>query len=131
MQTSIFLAQLIGPVMLAAAVSMIINRDGQRAMAKDFLDSPPLIYISGVLVMLAGLAMVLYHNVWVADWRVIITLLGWMATIGGAIRILCPSAVKKMGAAMIDKPMAMTIGSLVWLVIAVVLLYFGYFGYFA
>ncbi|MHA1518100.1 MAG: hypothetical protein ACTSYK_05785 [Alphaproteobacteria bacterium] len=127
MQTSVFLAQLIGPVMLVAAISMLINRDSQRAMARAFLDSPPLIYISGVLVMTVGLAIVLNHNVWVADWRVIITLFGWMATIGGAIRILCLSAVKKIGTAMLDKPWAFAIGGNVWLVIAAVLIYFGYF----
>lgn len=127
METSIFLAMLIGPVMLAAAISMLVNRESQRAMAREFLDNPPLIYISGVLVMTAGLAIVLNHNVWAADWRVIITLFGWMATIGGAIRILCSSAVKNIGTAMMDKPWAMTAGGVVWLVIATVLCFYGYF----
>ena len=128
MQTSVFLAQLMGPILLIAAVSLLINRDSQRAMALQFLDSPPLIYVSGILIMTAGLAIVLYHNVWVADWRVIITLFGWMAVIGGAIRILCLSAVEKIGKAMMDKPWALAIGGNVWLLIAAVLIYFGYFG---
>ena len=77
MQTSIFLAALIGPVMLVAATGMLLNPASHRAMSLAFLDSPPLIYLSGVLAMIAGLAIVLYHNVWAADWRVIITLFGW------------------------------------------------------
>ena len=56
MQTSVFLAQLIGPVMLVAALGLLINRDGYRAMALSFLESTPLIYISGVLAMTAGIA---------------------------------------------------------------------------
>jgi hypothetical protein len=127
MQTSIFLAQLIGPVMLAGAISLLINGERQRAMARDFLDSAPLIYISGVLVMTAGLAIVLNHNVWAADWRVIITLFGWMLAIGGAIRIIFFSIVEKIGTAMLDKPWATTVAGVVWLAIAAVLCFYGYF----
>jgi len=127
MQTSIFLAQLIGPVMLAAALGLLVNREGYRAMSLAFLESPPLIYVSGVLVMTAGIAIVLYHNVWAADWRVIITLFGWMGAIGGAIRIISFNWVKRVGEAMLGKPWTMTIGGVVWLILAAVLCYFGYF----
>ena len=47
-------------------------------MADEFLRSRALIYLSGVLIHDGGLAIVLTHNVWVADWRVLITLLGWL-----------------------------------------------------
>lgn len=127
MQTSIFLAKLIGPVMLAAAIGMLVNRTDHRAMSLAFLESPPLIYVSGVLVMTAGIAIVLYHNVWAADWRVIITLFGWMGAIGGAIRIISFSWVKRVGDAMLGKPWVTMIGGVVWLVIAAVLCFYGYF----
>ncbi|BAQ18404.1 hypothetical protein [Methyloceanibacter caenitepidi] len=127
MNTSVFLAQLMGPVMLVAAIGLLVNPEAQRDMARQFLDSPPLIYVTGFIVMTAGLAVVLNHNVWALDWRLIITLFGWMAVIGGAIRMLCFSAVKKIGYAMLDKPGAATIGGVVWLIIGAVLCYFGYF----
>ena len=127
MQTSIFLAQLIGPVLLTGAISLLVNGERQRAMAREFLESPPLIYLSGIIVMTAGLAIVLNHNVWALDWRVLITLVGWMALIGGAFRILFFDEVEKIGEKMLDRPWSLTIGGVVWLVIAVVLIYFGYF----
>ncbi|WP_069443288.1 hypothetical protein [Methyloceanibacter stevinii] len=127
MNTSVFLAQLMGPVMLVAAIGLLVNPEAQRDMARQFLDSPPLIYVTGFMVMTAGLAIVLNHNVWAFDWRLIITLFGWMAVIGGAIRMLCFSAVKKIGHAMLDKPRAAIIGGVVWLIIGAVLCYFGYF----
>ena len=128
METSIYLAQLIGPVMLVAALGLLIDREGHRAMALQFLDSPPLIYISGVLIMVAGIAIVLAHNVWTADWRVIITLFGWMGAIGGAVRILAFRAVERIGTAMLEKPHFAAIGGVVWLGIGAVLCFFGYFG---
>ena len=127
MQTSIFLAALIGPVMLIAAIGMLLNPGGQRAMMLAFLDSPPLIYLSGVLAMIAGLAILLYHNVWAADWRVIITLFGWAGAIGGAARMLSPGSVKTVGAAMLNKPWVTTAGGVAWLAVAAVLCFYGYF----
>ena len=127
MNISIFLAQLIGPVMLVAAIGLLMNRERQRTMALQFLDSPPLIYISGVLAMTAGLAIVLNHNVWTADWRVIITLFGWAAAIGGVVRILFFGIVDKIGTAMLEKPWVSVVGGVLWMVIAAVLCFFGYF----
>ena len=51
--------------------------------------------------MPAGLAIVLTHNVWVADWRVLITILGWLAAIGGAVRILAPQRTGRVGRSML------------------------------
>ena len=63
MTTSTYLARLIGPVLLVAAVGALLNREAYKAMAQEFLRSPALIYLSGVLTMLAGVAVVL----WVAE----------------------------------------------------------------
>jgi hypothetical protein len=126
MQTSIFLAQLIGPVMLVAAIGMLVNRADHRAMSLAFLESPPLIYLSGILAMTAGLAIVLYHNVWALDWRVIITLFGWAGLIGGAARMVWFGQVKTVGEALLGKPWVTMIGGLAWLVIAAVLCFYGY-----
>jgi hypothetical protein len=126
MPTSIFLAKLMGPVLLAAAVGMLLNQAGYRAMAQEFLRSPALIYLSGLLTMLAGVAIVLNHNVWVADWRVLITIFGWLAAIGGAARIMLPSRVKIVGEAMLRKPRTMMIGVGIWLVIGAIFCFYGY-----
>ncbi len=126
MQTSIFLAQLMGPVILAAAISLFVNGEQQVAMAREFLESPSQIYISGLLVMTAGLAIVLYHNVWVFDWRLIITVLGWLAVIGGTMRIVFFRTVESLGEAMLDKPRAITVAGMVWFIAGAVLCFFGY-----
>src|SRR6185437_6563810 len=97
MQTSIFLARLIGPVMTLVGVSLLVNETAFRKMAQDFLRSPSLMFFSGMILMPAGLAIVLTHNMWVLDWRLIITLLGWIAVISGAMRVFAPDRAIKMG----------------------------------
>ena len=95
MATSIFLARLIGPVMALVGVSVLANEAAFRKLAQEFLRSPALIFLSGMILMPTGLAVVLSHNVWVADWPVIITLLGWIAVITGAVRIFAPDRATK------------------------------------
>jgi hypothetical protein len=117
MATSVFLARLIGPVALVAAISLFMNTAAYRAMAQEFMRSPALIYLSGLLTMTAGMAIVLSHNVWVANWPVLITIFGWLAVIGGAVRIALPDQTRKVGETMLGKPMAMQIGGAIWLAI--------------
>ena len=101
MQRSIFLAKLIGPLLAAIGLALIINSDTFRLMAGEFLKSYSLIYIAGLLALTAGLAIVNTHNEWTGDWRVVITILGWLCVIGGIIRIVFPRTVETLGASMI------------------------------
>src|SRR5262245_5112479 len=126
MQTSIFLAKLIGPVLIVAMISLFLNTAGFRTMVQEFMRSAPLIYLSGILAMTAGLAIVLSHNVWVANWPVLITLLGWLALIGGAVRIAVPEQTRKMGDAILGHPMGLRIAGGVWLAVGAILCFFGY-----
>jgi hypothetical protein len=126
MPTSIFLAKLIGPVALVAAISLFMNTAAYRAMAQEFMRSPALFYLSGLLTMTTGMAIVLTHNVWVADWPVLITIFGWLAVIAGAARIALPDQSRKLGETMVGKPMAMQIGGAIWLAIGALLCFFGY-----
>jgi len=124
--TSIFLAQLIGPVCLVTGAALFINGVGLRALLFEFIDSPALIFLSGIITMVAGLAIVLHHNIWVADWRVLITIVGWMGTIGGAIRIAIPQQTIEAGRTMLSNPYTLPIMMGFYLVIGALLSYFGY-----
>ena len=90
LQTSVFLARLLGPVFVAIAIGVLVNGAVFRAIAEEGLRSHALIYLTGLFAMTAGVAILLNHNVWAADWRVLITLFGWIAAIGGAQRIIWP-----------------------------------------
>ena len=126
MSTSIFLARLIGPVMALVGVSLLSNQAGFHKMAEEFLRSPALIFFTGMILMPAGLAVVLTHNVWVMDWRVIITLLGWIAVISGAVRIFAPDRATKIGKKFLNRKNFMMAAAGFWLVVGLALCYFGF-----
>jgi uncharacterized membrane protein len=126
MSNSVFLARLIGPVLIAVAIGVFVNRQSYRMLAEEFLKSRALIYLSGILTMTAGLAVVITHNRWAADWPVIITILGWLAVFGGAVRIVCPQGTEKIGRRVLAHKLGLPIAGAAWGVIGLVLCYFGY-----
>ena len=48
---------------------------------------PPVVYLSGVLMFVAGLAIVQAHNVWQRDWTVLVSLSGWFFLLLGLFRM--------------------------------------------
>jgi uncharacterized membrane protein HdeD (DUF308 family) len=56
---------------------------------------PPVIYLSGVLLFVAGLAVVRAHNAWARDWTVLITLSGWFFLVLGLIRMFAASQYRQ------------------------------------
>jgi hypothetical protein len=126
MQTSVFLARLIGPVMLVVGLAVFANQRAFRDMAEEFLASRALLFLSGLLIMPMGLAIVLTHNVWTADWRVLVTLFGWLNAIGGAVRLLAPDTVMRTGRAMLRQPYFVTVAAAIWVVLGLLFCLFGF-----
>ena len=127
MQTSIFLAKLIGPILLAGALGLFVNGAGFRAMAEELAQSRALIFLSGLMVMSAGVAIVLVHNIWTADWRAAITIFGWLMAIGGFVRLAFPQIAEMKARAMLANPYSLKIGGAIWLVFGAIFVAFGYF----
>lgn len=59
---------------------------------------PPVVYLSGVLMFVAGLAIIRAHNHWVRDWTVLVTLSGWFALILGLLRMFAASSYQRSSA---------------------------------
>jgi hypothetical protein len=126
MPTSIFIAKLIGPILLVAGIAMLINRKQLDALAQELLRSHVLLLLLGLVDLSVGLAIVLTHNVWVADWRLIITLLGWLLIVRGTVRCLIPEQVKPLATKVLKNANAVTASLAVTAALGLVLSYFGY-----
>jgi uncharacterized membrane protein len=126
MQTSIFIAKLLGPVFLVAGLAILFNPKEFRAMLKEFIKSRVQIYMAGMLGLLGGLALVLTHNVWAFDWRLIITLIGWVAIIRALVTIFQPQWVAAAGSKLHTQQGLFSAAAALSLVIGLVLSYFGY-----
>jgi hypothetical protein len=124
---SLFLARLLGPLFVAIAIGVLVNGAVFRAIAEEGLRSHALIYLTGLFAMTAGVAILLNHNVWVGDWRVLITIFGWLAAIGGAQRIIWPQWTEAAISWFLANPTSLVVAGIIWLVIGAVLCFYGYF----
>ncbi len=77
---------------MAVAAFMLLRRDAFKVFIEQAANSRPIIFLAGVILMVAGLAMIQVHNLWVADWRVLITIFAWLTLLGGLVRILFSDA---------------------------------------
>lgn len=71
----------------------LFNKAYFTAVMADLADSKGLLWLTGFVTFVMGMAIVALNNVWTADWRVLVTLLGWLAVIKGAVIMLVPSSM--------------------------------------
>jgi hypothetical protein len=76
MHQSLTIARLVGPVLSAIGIGMLANQATYREMAAQFLGGLAFIYFSGVLMLVARLAILNAHPVWTRDWRSTVTAIG-------------------------------------------------------
>jgi hypothetical protein len=83
MTNSKSIAGLVGPTIVAMIVSEF------PLVQPHLYDAqiPPVVYLSGVLMFVAGLVIVRAHNRWARDWTVLITLSGWFGVVLGLFRM--------------------------------------------
>jgi hypothetical protein len=126
MERSHFLAKLIGPVFIVGGLGMLFNSAIFRVMFERSLHDHMLIYLTGVLSLPAGLAIVILHNRWKWHWSVIITVIGWLMVIGGIVRMLAPQLIEVYGLSLMNTPNFFIIDGGIAVLLGVLLSYFGY-----
>lgn len=86
---TLFLAKLLGLYCVALAIPMLAHAQATVEVMKEIVQTPPLLFMAGLMGMTAGLAIVLAHNVWSGGaLPVIVTLFGWAALIKGMLLLL-------------------------------------------
>ena len=96
METSIFLAKVIGLVSVISTTAVMVRYKESLVFDEEAVKRPLFTYISGFVILILGVLIVVSHPVWVLDWRIVITILGWLVLLKGIGRIFFPNAVRLM-----------------------------------
>ncbi|WP_156964583.1 hypothetical protein [Methylocapsa aurea] len=89
---TLFLAKLIGLLFLIFSASMALKKRDMVATASALVRDRGLILLGGSINLIAGLAIVLAHNVWSGGvLTVVVTLVGWLLLLRGVILLFTPS----------------------------------------
>jgi hypothetical protein len=126
MQASMFLAQLLAPMFVVLGVALLVKRQMFEKILAEFIGSPTMLYLAGFFGLLGGMALVLTHNVWVLDWRLILTLLSWLTIVRALITIFKPQWIVTAGTAILAHRGFFVGAAVTNLIVGVVLGYFGY-----
>jgi hypothetical protein len=91
---TLFLSRLIGLYCILIALSMITRKQATLESVTAVLRDPSMIFVLGAITLIAGLAMVLMHNIWSGGALVVIvTLVGWMTLIKSLSFLFLPTDV--------------------------------------
>ena len=93
MDVSILVARILGVTYTAVGLGMLISGDHYRKMLNDFSKSPSAVYLGAFLALITGILLVSFHNVWEGNWKIVITLIGWLALAKGVIMLIFPPAL--------------------------------------
>jgi len=126
MQPVVFIARLVGPLFVVLGIGCLVNQTLYADMIGQAILVPVLIYLSGIMSFLAGVAILNAYNGWSADWRIIITILGWLLVIGGVIRIVLPTVTAVTAIALYSAGYAMAVIGVILLVVGGFLSFRGY-----
>jgi hypothetical protein len=122
---SVFLAQLIGTYLALVFLGMLLHHQRLKRTFTETMSNQPLLNFTGVMGILLGLLVVLTHNVWISDWPVLITLVGWVTLIQGVLRMFFPDAFIKLVKEMMNKA-GYLVWCWLWFIVGIYLMWIGY-----
>lgn len=84
------IAKIVGPTLIVMVFSEM------RFWNPTLYDTQivPLIYLNGVLLFIAGLSIIINHNIWVYGWQTMVTVIGYVVAIIGLLRMFFPEIQK-------------------------------------
>src|SRR5258708_32315154 len=88
---TIFLSRLLGLFMLAMSLSLLLRGQELLAIMTALINDAPMLMNIGMAALLAGLAIVLCHNIWSGGARpIVVTLFGWILLLSGWLLLMLP-----------------------------------------
>jgi len=123
---AILIARLIGPLFAALGLGLLLNATFYAAAVGQGAHSPVLIAIAGMATLVAGTAILNAYRAWTADWRVLVTVIGWIFIIAGLIRLILPTLAETLAPAVYSGPAALMVAGVVVLIVGGILSFEGY-----
>jgi hypothetical protein len=111
MDTTMFLAKLLGLWFLLAGFTMLLDGMHFKRIMDDFFKSPALVHVTSVFIFVLGLLMVLTHNVWEGGVETFVTVIAWLTLLKGVAYFAFPSQTIAFARSMkFDKTFMMFVG---------------------
>jgi hypothetical protein len=124
MELSLFLGQVMSVVLVVVGLALLLRNGYYMKAYKSWTKDEGLMLFTTMILVVAGVALVLVHNVWVASWEVLITIIGWGMILKGALFAFLPKEFSKLVDSLMKMKWLLTFGGAVWVIGG---LYLGYY----
>lgn len=92
METSTLIAKIIGLIYLSFGVGLLLNGSYYKKEIPKLLENTAYLIFGGFIAIIIGVLIIENHNLWIKNWTVLITIIGWIALIKGIILLAFPTA---------------------------------------
>jgi hypothetical protein len=117
-----------GVVLMVFGASFLVNGTHWGVSLKRMMAEFSLALPFFLVLLICGVLMVKGHDLWVADWRIVVTITGWMTLLKSVAVLLAPRLLSAYSAwSEIALATAVRAGGFLWLLAGVVVTYFSLF----
>ena len=125
MCSSIYLSIVIGMYLFLVSLAVLLQEQRYKKLMAEFYNNHSLVTFSGAMGIVFGLLVVVAHNMWVADWTVLVTIVGWVILLQGIWRVYAPGHfAKKMKELQTTKGTGLIVW--LWLVVGIYMVWAGF-----
>jgi hypothetical protein len=126
MDKSKFLSKVIGIYLIIISIAMLVRMQEFTHDVTKLINDAPLMFVVGFFTLILGILMVVSHNIWQWNWRVIVTIIGWITLLKGASIIFSLQFLDKAAMLFVQNINAFYIAAIIDLVLGVLLSYLGF-----
>jgi nitrate reductase gamma subunit len=123
MALSLFLGQVTGISLLLGGICLLLNAKHYEKTFLKLLKDDAAMFVLGLILLIAGAAMVLAHNVW-GGWALIVSIVGWAMLIKGLLTLLIPKLLPWVYEKFVAFKGIIYIGGAIWVILGGLLCYY-------
>ena len=125
MTTSILIAKALAVVYISVGLGIFLNPTYFRSIIDDFIGSPAATFVGSLMALLIGILMIAFHNIWLKDWTVIITIFGWLALVKGLLGVIFPEQFVSLSNRLVQGK-TLQVSGIIVILLGVFFVYFGF-----
>lgn len=119
-------ARVIGPFLLLTTAAALYRMPQMDRIFTDFFANSSLAWVTGAMLLLVGMIVIALHQHWRSPAAILISLLGWLVALRGAVLMLVPDFLLGVGEAAMRQTLAVQISFAVFALIGLYLTYVGW-----
>ena len=119
-------ARVIGPFLFLTTAAALYRMPQMDRILADFFANSSLAWVTGAMLLLVGIIVIALHQHWRSPAAILISLLGWLVALRGAVLMLVPEFLLGVGEAAMRQTFAVQISFAVFALIGLYLTYVGW-----